>query len=294
MTGELSALAAALSFGISIILARRFMMAVAPAAGVLVSIVTNVLVFVILTVGAAWRGLLPRIDPWSIVLFALGGLAGTLVGRNLSYQSIDRLGATLATSIRLSNSIFTLLFGYLALRELPRPWQLAGLMLVTIGLWLSLQQGRRADTPRGRAVDLTGVAMAVGAAVAFALGDTTRRIGLGLTPAPVFGAAIGASTALGAHLVWSIFHEPARWPSGAILRRLDLLGSAACNTLAILLLYVGLQHAPVAIVSVLYNLQVLVVLVLSPAILPGQETITRWLVSGTLVALAGTVLILLG
>lgn len=293
MTGELSALAAALSFGLSIILARRFMVAVAPAAGVLVSIATNVLVFVILTMGAAWRGLLPRIDPWSIVLFVLGGLAGTLLGRNLTYQSINRLGATLATSIRLSNSLFTLLFGYLALRELPRPWQLAGLVLVTIGLWLSLQQGRRVDTPRAGSANPTGVLMAVGGAAAFALGDTARRIGLQLTPAPILGAAIGASTALGAHLVWSIFHQSARWPSG-VLRRLDLLGSAACNTLAILLLYVGLQHAPVAIVSVLYNLQVLVVLVLSPAILPGQETVTRWLVGGTLLALVGTVLILLG
>jgi drug/metabolite transporter (DMT)-like permease len=293
MTGELAALGAALAFGLSLILARRSMVAIAPEAGVLVSIVFNVSAFVLLTLGAAWRGMLPPIDLRSIALFAFGGLVGTLLGRNLSYQSMQSLGATLATSIRLSNSIFTLLLGYALLHELPRPWQLAGLALVTAGLWLSLRPVRPPDAGLPRALNSAGVIMALAGAAAFAFGDTARRLGLTITPAPVLGAAIGAGTALVAHLAWSIFRHSARWPSGRVLRRLDLIGSAVCNTMAILLLYVGLQHAPVAIVSVLYNLQVLVVLILGPVILRGQEMLTGWLVAGTCVALAGTVLILL-
>jgi drug/metabolite transporter (DMT)-like permease len=138
------------------------------------------------------------------------------------------------------------------------------------------------------------VLLAVASAAAFALGDTSRRTGLMLTPAPVFAAAVGASTALAAHLGWSVFHHAARWPSPAGLRRFDLLASAALNTVAILLLYVSLGRAPVAIVSVLYNLQVLVVLLAGPLILGEQEALTRPLVVGTLVALAGTAFILLG
>jgi drug/metabolite transporter (DMT)-like permease len=216
------------------------------------------------------------------------------VGRNLSYQSMERLGATLMTSIRLSNSVFTLLLGYVLLHELPRPWQLAGLVLVTVGLWLSLRPARRLDVRLPRIINPAGVVMAVASAAAFAFGDTARRLGLKITPAPVFGAAIGASTALLAHLAWGVFRHSARWPSGQVLRRLDLIASAVFNTMAILLLYMGLQRAPVATVSVLYNLQVLVVLLLSPVILRGQETLTGWLIAGTCVALAGTVLILLG
>ncbi len=309
MTGELAALFAALAFGLSTILARRFMVAVTPEAGVLVSIATNVLVFGGLAVGAAWQRMLPLIDPRSIALFVFGGLAGTLVGRNLSYGSIDRLGATLSTSIRLSNSIFTLLLGYAVLRELPRPWQLAGLVLVTAGLWVSLRSGSPLDAQPSaaqsadadpmeararRAARPAGILMAIGGAAAFAFGDTARRTGLQWTPAPVLGAAVGATVALAAHLTWSVFHHAARWPSGPALRRFDLFGSAVFNTAAILLLYVGLQHAPVAIVSVLYNLQVLVVLIIGPMILAGQETVTRWLAAGTVMALAGTILILLG
>lgn len=292
--GEIAALAAALAFGMNTVLARRFMVAVAPEAGVLVSIAANVVVFWSLLGAVVWRGDLPPVNPASIWLFALGGLAGTLVGRNLAYHGIKRLGPSLSTSLRLSNSVFTLLFGYLLLRELPRSWQLAGMVAVTLGLWYSLRPEEGSLHERRRSVDLRGVAIVLGAAAAFALGDSARRIGLVLTPSPFLGTAVGATVAFSAHLLWSVFNRSARLPRGPDLRRADLLGSAACNTAAILLLFVGLTHAPVAIVSVLYNLQVLIVLIVSPLLLPGQETITPRIVWGALLALAGTALILLG
>lgn len=294
MTGELAALAAALLFGLSTVLARRFMVAISPEAGVLVSIAMNVLVFWVALAASAIGGLLPAIHPVSILMFAAGGIAGTLLGRNLAYQTIQRLGPALSTAIRLSNSIFTLLFGYAFLGELPRPWQVVGLATVTVGLWVSLWTGRQVSRVGPRALDVAGIAMALAGAAAFALGDTARRFGLILTPAPVLGAAVGAATALLAHLLWSAFYRSARWPAGGAWLRADLLGSALFNTIAILLLFIALRHAPVAIASVLYNLQALVVLIASPVLLRGQETITVWIVLGTVIALAGTALILLG
>ncbi|MBI3997476.1 MAG: EamA family transporter [Armatimonadetes bacterium] len=294
MIGEIAALAAALAFGLSTVLARRFMVVIPPESGVLVSIAINVVVFVSLALGAAWRGLLPPVRPASIAYFIAGGLAGTLVGRNLSYMSVDRLGAALSTTIRLSNSVFTLLFGLVVLHELPRRWQLAGMAVLTAGLWVSLWSRERPVAATLRSVNVAGLLLALGSAAAFSLGDTVRRVGLLLTPAPLLGAAAGASAALVAHLIWSVYHRSARWPAWSAFRRPDLLGSAVCNTLAILLLFIGLQHAPVAIVAVLYNLQALVVLIAGPRMLPGQETITAGLAVGTLLALVGTAMILLG
>jgi len=294
MTGELAALSAALGFGISTVLARRFMTAVAPESGVLVSIAMNVTVFLMLTLGAIWSAGLPAVNPTSLVLFVLGGLAATLVGRNLTYMSIDRLGPAMSTSIRLSNVVFSLAFGLALLRELPRVWQLVGLAIVTAGLWTGVWSRERVPAPARGGTDVTGIALALGSAAAFGLGDTMRRMGLALTPSPVLAAAVGASAALLAHLLWSTRRHSARWPQGAALRRTDLWGSAACNTVAILLLLTALRHTPVAIVSVLYNLQVLVVLIAGPILLRGQESIPPGLVLGTLLALAGTTLILLG
>ena len=175
MTGELAALGAAVAFGVSTVLARRFMVAVAPEAGVLVSIATNVVVFTTLTVGATLRGSLPPIHPASIPLFILGGLTGTLLGRNLTYLGLEQLGPAFSTTIRLSTVAFTLLLGLVFLRELPRTWQLAGLVVVSSGLWISLwSRERRTDAAR-RAASVAGVLMSLGGAAAFAVGDTVRR-----------------------------------------------------------------------------------------------------------------------
>jgi drug/metabolite transporter (DMT)-like permease len=293
MSGEVAALFAAVTFGLSTVLARRFMGVVAPEAGVLVSIVMNVVAFAAVSVVAGLRGLLPPIPPLAIALFAFGGLAGTLVGRNLSYLSINRLGASLTVTVRLTNVIFALLIAFLLLRELPRAAQIAGMVAVTVGLWVSLQSGKGRSRASGYRPDLGGVSIALGSAAAFALGDTARRAALHLAPAPVLGAAVGATTAMVAHLAWSVFHHKARWPSAGVLWRFDVLASAALNTAAILLLYTGLQRATVAVVSVLYNLQVLVVLVAGPMILRDQEPITPWVVAGALLALVGTTLILI-
>jgi drug/metabolite transporter (DMT)-like permease len=200
----------------------------------------------------------------------------------------------MSTSIRLSNVVFSLAFGLALLRELPRVWQLVGLAIVTAGLWTGVWSRERATAPVRGGTDVTGIALALGGSAAFGLGDTMRRMGLALTPSPVLAAAVGASAALLAHLLWSTRRHSARWPQGAALRRTDLWGSAACNTVAILLLLTALRHTPVAIVSVLYNLQVLVVLIASPIVLRGQETIPPGLVFGTLLALVGTTIILLG
>lgn len=294
MIGELAALASALAFGTNAVLARRFILAGgAPEAGVLASIILNVVVYGLLALVAALRGGLPPIAPISIVWFILGGLAGTLVGRNLSFYSIQRLGASRSTTIRLSNVAFALVFGLLFLHELPRPAQIAGMAVVTLGLYVSLQRFSRPPESAQGGLDGAGVLFALGGGAAFALGDIARRGGMVLTPSPVLGAAIGALAALIAHLTWSVFHAPARLPSGPTLYRGDLWGSAACTTLAVLLLWIGLRNAQVAIVSVLYNLQVLVVLLVSPLLLRGREAITGSLVIGTGLALVGTALILL-
>jgi drug/metabolite transporter (DMT)-like permease len=291
--GELAALASALAFGTHAVFARRFMLAGgAPEAGVLLSIILNVLVYGALLLVVGVRGGLPPVVPLSIVWFILGGLMGSVVGRNLSFASIGRIGASRSTTVRLSNVAFALLFGVILLHELPRPMQIAGIAVVTSGLYVSLRRsGGLADSG---GIDGTGVLLALGGGAAFALGDIGRRGGMVLTPSPLLGAVIGAVAALVAHLTWSVFRPSARLPAPPMLYNADMWGSAVATTLAVLLLWIGLRHAPVAVCTVLYNLQVLVVLLMSPLLLRGHETITGWLVAGTGLALVGTVLILFG
>ncbi len=292
MLGELFALLAAVAFALATVLSRRFMVGpnpVAPEAGVFVSIVTNVVAFSVLAAFEGARGALWTLTPQSFLLFVLGGLCGTVVGRNLSYHSVLRIGPSRSTAIRLSNTLFAALMGLVVLRELPRPGQLAGAALITAGLWLVLRE--RAPGSRGP-LDPMGVLLAVGGALGFALGDTFRRAGLHITPSPFLGAAIGAFTALVVQTGWlALWNRPRAserpW-------RLDVLASALANTAAILLLFLGLQRSPVANVAVLYNLQVLLVILLSRWMLRGDEHVGTGLVVGSLVCVVGTAAVLLG
>jgi drug/metabolite transporter (DMT)-like permease len=288
----------------SVVFARRAMDEVPPEATVVVSLTTNTAIFTVLALLMAAVEGAPSLGPATAVLFAAGGLCGSLVGRNLAYQGIRRIGPSRVTTIQLSTSVFALAFGLAVLRELPRPWQLVGMAIVLVALWLIVRPGdaaaipgagpRAVATAPGGRVDLAGVLFAFGGTAAFAMGDTVRRLALGVVPVPVVGAAIGASAALSGHLLWSRRHPRARFPRGAALRRFDLWAAAACNTVAILLLFVGLRYAPVAIVSLLYNLQVLVVLAASRILLGSRERIGPRLIAGALLALAGTAFILTG
>lgn len=293
VVGELFALLAAVAFALATVLSRRFMVGprpVAPEAGVLVSIVTNVAVFAALAVGEWARGVLVPLTPTSLLYFVLGGLCGTLAGRNLSYQSVLRIGPSRSTAIRLSNTLFAALIGLAVLRELPRLGQLVGAALITAGLWVVV---RERGGPVGGRPDPVGVLLALGAAVGFALGDTFRRAGLQITPSPFLGAGIGACTALLAHGGWLAARGRGGNP-GHSPWRADVLGSALANTAAILLLFLGLQRSPVANVAVLYNLQVLLVIVLSRWMLRGDEQLGPGVVLGSVVCVAGTAAVLFG
>jgi len=289
--GELFALLAAVAFALATVLSRRFMVgpsAVAPEAGVFVSIVMNVTVFSTLAAVEGARGALKALTPTSLAFFVLGGVCGTLVGRNLSYQSVLRLGPSRSTAIRFSNTLFAALVGLVVLRELPRPGQLVGAGLITAGLWLVIRE--RGGGP-GR-LDWRGVLLALGGAAGFALGDTFRRAALQITPSPFLGAGIGAWTALAVQSAWLFM----RLRSGFCFRvwQADVVGSALANTAAILLLFFALQRTAVANAAVLYNLQVLLVIFLSRWMLSGDEQVDFGLVAGSAVCLAGTAGVLFG
>ncbi|MDR5694143.1 MAG: DMT family transporter [Armatimonadota bacterium] len=296
MWGELFALLAAIAFALSTVLSRVFMVGgparppVLPEVGVLASMMTNVLAFTMLASVELAQGAARQLTPGSALLFMIGGICGTLIGRNLAYISVLRIGPSRSTAVRLSNTLFAALFGLLWLRELPRPSQAVGAVLITVGLWMVLQNRQGEE---GHSVDVRGVIAALGAALAFAFGDSARRVALGVTPFPMVGASIGATTALCAQVFWL----RSRGLRAYLLRfswRSDVLGSALFNTLAILLLFLALQRAPVANVAVLYNLQVLLVITLSRWILRGDEQIGIRLLLGSVVCVAGTLGVLLG
>lgn len=294
LSGEAYALLAALAFALSTVFTRQFSVGsagrppVAPEVGVLVSLSTDLVVFGALA-APELRGGLGRLDPRAVALFMVGAVVASMLGRNLAYASVKLVGAGRSTAIRLSNTVFSAAVGWLWLRDLPRPWQLAGAAMVTVGLWVVVteREGWRDS------LDWRGVGTAVGAAVAFALGDTARRAGLQLVASVPVGAFVGVWAALPAQLLWL---RPWRWTREEVARlwRPDVLAGGFFNTLALLLLFFAVQRTPVANAAALYNLQVLIVIALGRWMLRGEDPGGWRLVGGSCLAVAGAMAVLWG
>jgi drug/metabolite transporter (DMT)-like permease len=263
---------------------------VPPAAGVLVSQMFNVVIY--LTLAAIETAARPArsLSPSSVALFVAGGAAGSFWGRNLGYLSVLRIGAARSTAVRLTNTVFAVLLGFWLLNELPRPQQLVGAVLLTLGLWLVVEQDVQSDR---RAIDWTGVAIAVFAALGFATGDTLRRIAIEASGRPLSGAALGAMTGLSIQLAWLAARGALRQDLRKAFR-FEVFASAFFNTMAILLVFLSLQRTAVGNASALYNSQVLLVILIGRRMLRGDERVTGRLIAGSLVCAAGSAAILLG
>ncbi len=295
MSGEGYALLAALAFALSTVFTRQFAVGahgrspVPPEVGVLVSLLTDLLLFGALAAGEVRRGAASLLRVESVWLFMLGAVVASMLGRNLAYLSVKQVGAARSTAIRLCNTLFAAAVGWVWLRDLPRPWQVGGAAMITVGLWLVVteREGWSEET------NWVGVATAAGAALAFAVGDTARRAALHITPSPPLGAFVGVCAALPAQL---LYLRPWRWSPQALRQvwRPDVLGSGFFNTLALLLLFFAVQRAPVANASSLYNLQVLLVIVLGRLMLRGEDPGGGRLVAGSVLAVAGAGLVLWG
>ncbi|MDR5710510.1 MAG: DMT family transporter [Armatimonadota bacterium] len=295
MRGEGFALLAAFAFALSAVYTRRFTTGVGgrppapPEIGVLASLLGDLTTFGALAVGELARGKGQLLRPESVALFLTAGLVASMLGRNLAFFSVKQIGAGRSTAVRLSNTVFSAAVGWVWLRDLPRPMQLVGIVLVTVGLWVVVteREGWERDT------NWAGVLTAVSAALAFAVGDTARRAGLLITPSVPISGFLGACAAIPAQL---ILLRPWRWPE-AIWRHLlrpDVLASGGFNSVALLFLTVAVHRTPVANAAALYNLQVLLVIALGRWMLRGEDPGGLRLVMGSATAVAGAALVLGG
>ncbi|MCS7173021.1 MAG: DMT family transporter [Armatimonadetes bacterium] len=295
MHGEGFALLAAFAFALSAVYTRRFTTGAGgrppapPEIGVLASLLGDLTTFGILAVGELARGRSQPLRPESVALFLTAGLVASMLGRNLAFLSVKQIGAGRSTAVRLSNTVFSAVVGWVWLRDLPRPLQLVGIVLVTVGLWVVVteREGWEQNT------NWAGILTAVSAALAFAVGDTARRAGLLITPSVPLSGFLGACAAIPAQLV---LLRPWHWPEAIWrhLRRPDVLASGGFNSVALLLLTAAVHRTPVANAAALYNLQVLLVIALGRWMLRGEDPGGLRLVVGSATAVAGAALVLGG
>ncbi|MDP9392536.1 MAG: DMT family transporter [Actinomycetota bacterium] len=215
--GELLAVGSLLLFSANILL-------VAPAArrlpqdlGFLLALVANVAVASVLVLGQYLLAA-PAPAEWdALVMFALGGLLTSYLGRWLFTRTVTTIGPTRASALQITNPVFSALAAWVLLGEALPPVAVASGIAVLAGLYLTSRRAQGTDTDpllRGpRSVPLVEIGLALLGAVAYGLGNVARGAGVRDWEAPVVGSLIGAATGL---LVYGLFNTDLRKLGGAL------------------------------------------------------------------------------
>ncbi|MBI3051517.1 DMT family transporter [Candidatus Woesearchaeota archaeon] len=275
------ALTAAGFYGASSILVRRGLHGSNPHAGIIFSAIANVavlsivfLLFVPLSVLLSWKALL---------IFAIAGLLAPGLARLLRYTSLERVGVTRTGPITSASPIISTGLAVLLLGEELTARILLGTAMIIAGVLVA--SWRELDTNRADMI------FAMGAAVLVGISMPIRKYGLNLLDAPI---AAGAITALMALLMALLIIG-----LGGHIRKVSIhdrnmkffLISGACVGVAFILNYTALSQAEVSVIGPLIQTAPIFALVLSQAFINHLEKVTREVTIGTLLAVAGAVLI---
>ena len=226
-----------------------------------------------------------------IPLFIASGVVGTALGRLLSFDGIDRVGASVNSAAISTRPLFATLLALVILGEVISVKIAVGIVVLVIGL-IVLARSKGGDL---RGWEPHELAFPVLAAVLFAGSDVIRRFGLTETPVSPLEAVA--------------FHETAGWIAllALVAWRYDLgrpsnraLGifaaSGVFNAVSLLLYFqaFAMPGGSVAVVTALVGTAPLFVTAFGAVLLADLERITRGVAVSAVLVVTGAALITLG
>ena len=278
----LLALGASLCFGIGWHLIRQGLYHLDSQRGSAISIATTTLCLALLA--PLWF----QVQDWrnpGLLAFVVAGLVHPVLSRYLGYEANRRVGPTVSMTFDSTSPLFAAALAIGLLGESPSPGIALGTLLtvggVTVIYW----------TPIAPAAAMrVAVLFALGAALFRAVGMVAGKVGLNVLPNPLMAAfvtfAVSALIALGT----------ARWQGKALLRPLLagakpwwFVGSGILSAIASVCLYDALLIGDAVVVIPIVCATPLFTM-MAGALL-GLETLTRRIVLGVVIAVAGVILV---
>ena len=217
-----------------------------------------------------------------------------LSARMLSYTATSIIGAARAAPISYTSPVFSAALAIALLGERPDTSIYIGTFMVVGGMVLVVTSGLQAEggKPEVRSNNL-GYLFAIGAAVVFgALDVIAKRITTEFAPPLVMGAV---SLLIGTLLLGVVSHRQIL--SSFVPSQRGYVGHAMmvgmCSGLSRLFFYSALSRAPVTVVSPIASVSPLVTLIAAHIFLRRLESINPPLAIGTLITVAGIVMVVL-
>ncbi|MDA0735255.1 MAG: DMT family transporter [Chloroflexi bacterium] len=286
------ALLSALGFGSAAVFARVGMLGIRPLPSTLISAIASFIPSSILAVIFAFSDI--RALPAIALLFFLGhGALTFLGGRAQNHLSINLIGASRSSPFIGSAALFAAILAIIFLGESLHPVVALGTVGVVGGLILSsgrdlFGQGWRLDRK-----SFFGYVTGLGAAASYGGSNLVAKSLSQEFGSPLVVAAFGMffgilvlSPVAGRGAIAGL--QTAR--KGIMYVALSGLSSA----MGVITLYFALQRSDVVIVAPISSISPLVTLLLAYLFLDKLENVTRWLLVGTVLAVAGVGLVIFG
>ena len=282
MPAQLIALAAALSYAISGIAAKRGLRYSTPVTVTLVSVAIHATVLWIALL--IFRGV-PMVSWWVLFLFVLSGLSQPIL-RFLTYAGIHYVGAAAGTTLRGAHPLFSTSLAILFLGESLSPPILLGTIAIVVGVALISWQGDKKAS-----FHWWHLAYPLGAAFLAGVSHPLRRYTLSLANEPLYLAAVIGIVALpwlaSATLLPGQKQRPV-WDRRAMG---PFLIAGTFETLGILLVIFALSVGNVVVVSPIVATSPLWIVLGTWLFLRDVERLTRRTILGALCVVAGTIAI---
>ncbi|MCW4051354.1 MAG: DMT family transporter [Candidatus Bathyarchaeota archaeon] len=282
MRFEFYAIVAAIGFGLNAVLVRLAMKDTTPVTATLsVAAVQVVILSGILVLSP------PEVNWVAIGYFALAGFFAAIMGRTFNYMSIDKLGVAISTSLTGTNPIFVMIISVIFLGEKVSVSTVAGSLLVVAGVMLISGWGKDGNLKLGDLV------IPLASAFFYAASSVVRKVGLNILPESVLGAAVGALTGLVTYPI--LLRLISRTGEFKFSRKAlpFLVGSGIATSTAWIGMFMATQQGSVSVVSAIIGANPLFGLLLSALLLRDTEQLSKRVIAGCLVIVAGVTVITL-
>ncbi len=239
------------------------------------------------------------------ILYLIGsGFCTSFAGRILLYESIERIGASRATTVKITAPAFTVILGLFVLHEAVSSMALLGIFIVLMGILAvsretegmlsngNVQQSDQAALKKGLIIGLL-------AGLSFGTGNVFRKLGVGFFPYPLLAVAISSFFSLAFLLIFSAFFSQKVDIKTICCRKIfntkstmPYIHSGIMTSLALYTVFSALHFSPVTIVNSIAASESLATIFISSLIIRKSEMLNFKLVVSSIIVVLGIVLII--
>jgi uncharacterized membrane protein len=284
MIAEILAILSAAFTAMNTISIRKGLRNSNPISGLFVS---TIVMTACLWVLASANLLVTRFSLFGILAFVMDGILGTALARSLMFVAVEKVGASVTTSVLASRSLFGAIFAIILLHEELTALLLLGTILVVTGIVVLSEGGHKQDWKRRDLI------FPLGTSLLFGLQNVVVKIGLNEMNSPITGSTISATTAL---LVITAYLTFAGKKKNLMLNKASNKFFSLAGifiVLVLLSLYGAIGIGKVVVVMPLVSTAPLFTIFFSYFLLRDIEKITLRIVIGAILTVLGATLVAL-